>query len=1441
MKRFLSLFVVMLIGLVPMMAQDASGTLVKGDRIPWSELKAGDEILLQNASGTWDLQYSSVVTDLTICFLQGVPDNYNRSADTHQLDCSMAALSSDNIYIVVEAPEQHEGVPSYYLQHKDTKKYVQGVESGLQTFLVDNIAEATSFEVEGALDSYEPHNQWQSTGLVDNETGVLTHYNGDTKLHFGPFWNYGYTYYGPATDIIVWNFYRTAYDQSAKAKLGALLDEIKADGNTFTIGTEPGYYPEEQVKAYENTYLDADDYYVNGADVDEEYAKHYEQLKTAYDNIKDAYIKVTDGYYHFISGYDAYKTIQGVDKAMTVDTDHNLAWGTYDAKDPSQLFKVTQLAEGEYSVQNVATGEYINTKEGTSAIVPMSKEQTTPQTFTYLRGSVQWNIANKANDQAYHTQGHQSGVGISGQICTWNGGAGGASGWLIFKVTDQQLIDSLVKAGPQRALNDRMKVSLASAQTAKDKVFDYPELITDGNQISSNALQDGVYSNLIDGDINTIFHSIWDAETMKSELGEGVGYHNLQIALSEPVDKLFFRYTGLTGTDFHDNPNNIGVYVTNDDELGASTAAADSTKWVHVTDLTEGFPDDVRAAKYTSPLLTFDQAYKYVRLVVRHTTHQGKHSERTFMNPFSTGVTFNLSELQLYKPDYAETSEYSNVNGMKEAADNMLQLMTTGEEKVKNNTVTEADIEALNAAIKAVDALYVNRDSLYTELVNTVSEAQSTYTDALGSKQTLITDASQFSSNNGEGMPENDSSFEHLLSPETHYSYNYHSFFIADAMSNAAITPDEWMQALADAGAPYTGYGYHNLQVKLNQPVSNFWFEYIGRTGTTYVDNPTDIEVYVTNDDELGADPDQANIDQWTKVTELTEGFPGAEPGAKYTSPVLELGGEYKYVRFVIKNAALNGTKRTFANPDVTGITWNVACWQMYNGLDPQRVQYNYNEDLHKAVDAMKALIDDANATSKKTLLTNDKQTALRSAIDLVLSLYADTTELAQLYKRYTENVANSVVDESKALGFVDSQEAIDAFATAVSEAKASVDPVQPTRATVDAAVAKMNDAYKTFMTHVGQIVPNQWYTFISGSTREFAQNQPIFLGSLNVGGKLYIGGYPIDTKAPETDPYSVWRFVPIEGSEGQYAIQSLGTGQYMGKYRGQGGDASPVMQHEKAPYNIYYFGNGMFKVQQADAPNQYFNSFKTDGSTNTILNWASNGDNQQAFKFVPITDPEASMDISVYQNNSLKVMTLPFELKAGTTLMDINEGTVKTYAVKALTTSEEGTRLELKLKKEFAAGEPFIIEVGDYTQFGDGSEQQGIQFLIPETVTDTSAIVANGLVGTLQGETIAKPGMGIFVNSQLKASEKNAGISGREGYIIPQQVVNEEGEADLVIETGESITGIKNTVVLRPTDKVNVYTIDGKLIKRNVKATEAGKNLKKGIYIIGKRKVAVK
>ena len=1447
MRKLLSLIALLIVGLVPIMADDSSGILIKGDRVSWDAVAAGDRLILNNATGTLDMAYANCkFADISDVFLNAEEHLY--TTEGQKMDVNATPLSSANIFVLVEAPEQQEGVPSYYIQHEASKKYLKCEASSGYTYLTDGKNNGTSFEVIGALANYEPdgYGSWLTTGNVDDETAVFVHYEGDKKYHFGPFWNYGWTYYGTATDIIVWNLYRPAYSDKASDKLTTLYNQIKAENETFTIGTGPGYYPEDKVTAFEGIYITVDEYITAGGNDEAQCQTYYDNLKAAYETVRTSMIKITDGYYNFINDYAAYETYQGVQKAMSA-TQGQLTWKTYDPKDPTQLFKVTSLGDDTYSIQNVATGEYINTIDGQSSKVPMSAEQTTPQTFT-LKAAGVWGIANTANTMDYHTDGHTSGRGISGNIVTWNGGAGTASAWIVSPVTDQALIDSLAEVGPKQVLVSKYSTVLASAKDMQEKIYDYTALITKGEQMASNAYQNGPMANLIDGDTSTRFHSTWDATTMKAELGEGNGWHNLQVTLDEPVNELFFRFTGVTGTTFHDTPNNIGVYVTNDDALGASTVAADSTQWIHFTDLTEGFPEDVEGAKYTSPILKFDDSYKYIRLVVRHTTHQGRDSERTFMNPFSTGVTFNLSEFQMYKPGYTATSEYETVEGMKAVADNLNTLINAAQDKINSMNVTESDIEAMNAAIKAVKAVYINRDSLYTELASAIASAEDVYNDAMGSKESLLTDASQLSSNNSSEI--NDvSSFEHLLDDETHYSHNFHSAWISASMTNADITAEEWEAALStDDKYVFTGHGYHNLQVKLNQPVSSFWFEYVARTGTTYVDNPNDIEVYVTNDDALGESTDQAEIDQWTKLTELTEGFPESEAGAKYTSPVLKLedGSTFKYVRFVIKNTALagkTGFNRVFANPDVTGITWNVAIWRMYNGLDPQRVQYNYNEKMREAVDALKALIDEDSQVDKTTLLTNERQTALKAAADLVLSMYADTTEFAQLYSTYKEMVANSEVDADKALGYVDSQEAIDAFDAAINAAKANVDPIQPDKDKVDAAVVSMKEAYKTFMTHVGQVDPNKWYTIISGSSREKFIDQPIFLGGLDTGTQLSIGDYPIETKDPATDPYAIWRFVPVEGEEGQYYIQSLGTGQYFGDYRGQGSDAKPLMTHDKAPYYLPYFGGGKFKMQQVSAASEnMLNCLKTDGTNSLVLNWPSNGDNQQTWQFKAIEDDESVLTINYLGNNTIRVMTLPFATKGDNSPMGVlNEGAVKSYAVKAMTTTEEGTTLELKLKQDFEAGEPFIMVLNDYTQYGEGEAQQPVNFLLPETVTDTSAIVANGLVGTLEGVTVAKPGMGIFVDAKLKASEANKFISGRDGYIDPRLVVNEEGDADLIITTSESITGVKSTVVINPTDKVNVYTIDGKLIKRNVKATDAQKSLKKGIYIVGKKKVAVK
>ncbi len=1273
----------------------------------------------------------------------------------------------------------------------------------------------------------------------------------------------------PYFDFGEFQVYQAIETNSPLVSLEKTYQQLRSYREGLTAGTDPGCVDAQKLEALV--------YALDKADLDitegnESSAAATEKaLLDAYDAVIASTVDFKNGsYYYIINMNSAFATNQpDVKKALYADLDSRLYWGNLDEKKGKFAFIINKLEDGNYTIQNAGTSEYLkcvtdengNFTDALDVQVSFSKEPDAEyeQVLKPLINA-QFNIYNTKNTRAYETQGHANGTGIGGKICTWDTGANSTAAWYFKEITDEELIKSFSELGPKQLLADKMKRTIDNTTSSRSKANDYTALITSADQIASNSTaSSGSLAELIDGNTETIFHSLWDGAMGNIATTEGIGWHNLQITLRKEADKIKFNFNGRNNTDgWHDNPTHITLYGTNDDALGASTASADSLKWTEIVDMTKseyGFPGNDNAVSYQSPVIDLKGSFKYLRFVVKHvSTMDGGNRATAFAVPSITGVTFNLSEFQVYDGTPAESSEYFKVAGMKEACDAYDKLVAEAQEKIANLTVTEADIEAVTAAAKAIDDLYIDRDVLDTKLAELTTKAKKIYDTATRSHITLITDASQISSNSSR--PRNHSSFEHLIDGNTHSNNSFHSFWSKD-MQKADITPEEWIATMnGEADAIHTGTGYHNLQVRLNTPVKNFWFEYIGRTGTRYVDNPTDIEVYVTNNDELGASTDQADIDQWTLLTELTEGFPGAEQGARYVSPELKLesGETFKYVRFVIKNTAMAGTEavRTFNNPDVTGITWNVGEWQMYSGLDKEHIQYNYIPGMKDACDAMKAILDVAEKMGKHEMVTSDFNDKFEAAIAAVEELYADTTELVALTKTYREDyIAKSVVsEENYGIGYVDSEESIDAFAAAVTEAKNSVSLLSPTKGQIDNAIAKMKEAFKTFMTHVGQLEPNKWYNIFGGSLYPYTQGQPIFLNSTSTGDQLHIGSYPLETADPTSDPYAIWRLVPMEGYEptgnaiGCYAIQNMGTGQYFGAYRGQGASVSPLMSHEKTPYNIYYYGNGKFKMQQVGVEDP-FDCLKTDRTNFVVLNYPADGNEQQSFIFKPIESDVVS--ITNYLNNSLNTMVLPWAVDG---LAEINNSisgaTVKTYAVKSLTTTEGGSRLELKEKSSFEAGEPFIIAVNDCQQC-DNDTKQPIYFTLPSTVTDTSAIVANGLIGTLEGMTVAAPGMGIFnydagtTSWKLAASAANLFINGRYGYIDPKKVINEEGDADLVIETADQVTAVKPFIVTKATDMVNVYSIDGKLIKRNVKATEAQKSLKKGIYIIGKKKVAVK
>ena len=318
---------------------------------------------------------------------------------------------------------------------------------------------------------------------------------------------------------------------------------------------------------------------------------------------------------------------------------------------------------------------------------------------------------------------------------------------------------------------------------------------------------------------------------------------------------------------------------------------------------------------------------------------------------------------------------------------------------------------------------------------------------------------------------------------------------------------------------------------------------------------------------------------------------------------------------------------------------------------------------------------------------------------------------------------------------------------------------------------------------------------------------------------------------------------------EQKYAIQSLGTGQYWGPYRGQGASNSPLMSNEQTPYNLYFYGMGCFALQQEGVEDP-FDRIKADGTEFVVLNYPANGDHQQAWKFDDVIENSGDMvNINWFPAKSTSIMTLPFDLTGNNALYNLNSE-VATYAINSVVENEgaEGDEpsytLTLTAKDEFVAGEPFVIET---LAEPDANGQQPLLFILPpaeaDAIVDTSAVDYNGLVGTLEGLTIKGQASLYFENSILNvATDAGYTIPGRSGYIDVTKVKDLGGSIDKTITINGVINNIKNVeIVDNESEIVDVYTIDGVLIKRNVKAAEATRNLAKGIYIVGKKKVLVK
>ena len=982
----------------------------------------------------------------------------------------------------------------------------------------------------------------------------------------------------------------------------------------------------------------------------------------------------------------------------------------------------------------------------------------------------------------------------------------------------------------------------------------------DNCQLMSNAKDDKLckYSYLIDGREGSVFHTVASGVTPNT-------YHNLQMNLKVSVTK--FQFTMTAGKIDHNFPNNLKIYASNDDAVGLDPETA-SSEWTEVAQINSGFPTDGPGISFTSPEITMNQAYKYLRFDVLGTT-----SGNLCANNYPY---FDLSEFSVTSSETPRAvSEYYAVSGMQVVVDALVAQIADAESKISAGTATISDVTALQNAINAVEALSVDRSALDDAMKLTLDSAFKVYWKYADPTDELITDVSQISTNNlGDYNLYTDSTdykLDNLVDHKCSIGYSYFSFWDYK-MSDPKLTTETWTTFLAtpihlsDYG-PITSYegtntaGYHNLQIKLNNPLRSVIMRYWGVKNRINHDNPNDIEVYGTNDDALGAKTLASDNDQWIKIDEIVESnMPDICMDAPYTK-YLDLGDSYKYLRFVVKSTTSMNKReeRIFAHPELTGVTFGLQEFQLYENSAIRNAS-SISTAMQDAITELGDLANTYAGLGKETMINDQRIVALRTAMNKVRYMDFDVSNFNSLYETYLQAADSSKVGTD--IGCVDADGVAATLKSSLEAARTQAFSEPHSQQNVDAAIESMKSAYQTLISHVVMPKPNTWYTIKSSSVNDSLANCPLKLtqkyalySEYNQYWKSCVRCKSDNTDGP-TDPYSKFRLVPVEGKTGRYYIQYMGTGVYMSPYSGFHKMAS-VQPEKEGEYELIYCGRKSFKFHPCviDEMNnnltastfEYYAPTARDVSHRPVNHDTINIQHQQEFYFEPMAD---KIVIS-WNNNNMDVCVMPWAIN-GEEFTSLNPTAVmyNIVAFKVDSTANKGkgsTTIGLKKKDNAYAGEPFILVVGDLAQSSFGGTTQ-LYFNTASIVEEQAQTIYNGAaVGTLVGTRIRKPGLGYFEASILKIPDPtkiaNAKywILPRSGYVNPNLFVDEGITPDFSKTYNRvMVTDIKDCISSSSTEKVDVYSIEGVMIKKQVPASDAQTGLNSGLYIIGKQKVKI-
>ena len=643
--------------------------------------------------------------------------------------------------------------------------------------------------------------------------------------------------------------------------------------------------------------------------------------------------------------------------------------------------------------------------------------------------------------------------------------------------------------------------------------------------------------------------------------------------------------------------------------------------------------------------------------------------------------------------------------------------------------------------------------------------------------------------------------------------------------------------------SPATVEGAHFLQADLQYAVDGVKLDFVRRLRPQGKEDnyPKVADIQVTNNPEGDwVSVGEFEFDYTEDVTYAKGTIGGMQADSVCVEHAghgtVEFGEAYQYIRII--PSKINGDKAY----------WYLAELHFLPLQDIENAYSQVAEADRTEFEALLAKAADELAAGKATQATI---TGLQASYDKVLAQIPDPARITDLVAEVKKAIESA--QEGDEPGYY-AAGSIATIQAAVAAAQAAIVPGL-TLAQVDQVVNTLQAAYAAF--HASMVLPEvgQLYLLRSASVAANgagnawnSKDAPIYsvnnakVGALRftvLDGTAEKAEELADTIEFDTNLRYLWK-VTAATAEG-VALQNLGTGMWISaEVKGNNDPMTQSAEESLLKYHLKAPGEFVFEVGEG-----LYANFQFGGA---MVAWNNAYDQNAPIKFESYDAAMLSTDYRwAVTPNVMQVITLPVAIDGV-----VEAGTV--YTVLGLNADGNKILLMENDGEEIAAGQPFVYKAPSAPELWE-KVGRNMNLAIFYAVQDPSAeeltyvykgVKGAGFCGTVaETDTIGAQNGYLNENGAFAgvASEQTKAIGVNSGYFTGLLGAAEDASlATAEIDLGDfALTGISEAQTVILPAQVNVYSIDGKIVRRNVKTGSALRNLPAGVYIMGGQKVLVK